>query len=206
MRTLPMPLAVALATLPLLTSACSNPDNLVVGGISATSTQPVAIINNVQSAISGVATVYDSHGNKTTQQLSVIALSGNPGLCAQLAAHPDYFRNAPETYVTVVLFAPPDRVGTFYIGAGAGVGGEVIAADGPALDGGTPADAGTLYPTTPYPAAQGQIDFQQFDVRSPGQATGNFDIIVGDAIGGGHEYYGRFKTTVCDALGAAMVP
>jgi|GEM_PF-1205246 len=202
------PLAVPLLCACAGLFACKNPDNLVVGVGAAAPNQPGAYINTVQSAISGIATVYDAHGVKTSQQVSVVVLSDKPGLCQMLAQHPDYFRNAPQTNVSLLLFAPPDRSGTFYIGGGAGIFAELVPADGPDSDGGTPTtvDGGLVYTTAPFPSTQGQISFQQFDVRVGGQAAGSFDVILLDANTNGVEYYGKFKTQVCDALSTAIVP
>ncbi len=190
-------------------TACGNPDNLVVGVAAAAANQPGAHINTVQSAISGIASVYDPQGNKTSNQVSVVVLSDHANLCQMLTQHPDYFRNAPQTYVALLLFAaPPDSAGTYYIGAAPGIGAELIAVDGPDVDGGTPmtVDGGLVYPTSPFSGIQGQINFQQFDVRSGGQAAGSFDVVLVDPSSRGSEFYGHFKTQVCDALNTSILP
>src|SRR5258706_8221936 len=125
---------------PLLFAAmlsCGNPDNVVVGGISATSTIPVAIIQSIQSAEAGITTYIDPQGNHI--QLSVVAFTDHPGLCQKLKDHPDYFRNPIEPYVALLLYAPVDRIGTFVTGRDPGAEAEVIATTGPSTDGGVTA-------------------------------------------------------------------
>ena len=73
-----------LTALLLCAAACGNPDNLVIGGISATATIPVALIDNVRSAISGIAT-YNKSGQQISQR-TVVILSNTGKLCDQLGA------------------------------------------------------------------------------------------------------------------------
>lgn len=183
---MPVRRCLALVLVPLFL-ACGNPDNIVQGGISATSTQPVAIFNDIKSAESGVTFLSDANG-KHLQQVSVIALSDHPKLCDQLKAHPtDYFRNPPEGFVAILLFAPVDKIGTFVIGRtnDEGTFAEVIATNGPPG------------PSQPYYAGQGEVNLNNFDLTADGFGRGGFDVLVSDGAGFGHEFFGRFRTHVC---------
>ena len=104
-----------LSALLVLAAACGNPDNLVLGGISATATIPVASIDNVRSAISGIVTLNDANGNRIGQKVAII-LTNTSGLCTQLGSSPDYFQNPPQDYVALILLTPLDQVGFFYFG------------------------------------------------------------------------------------------
>ena len=185
----------ALALLPLALS-CGNPDNIVQGGISATTTQPVAVFKDIKSAESGVTYLSDANG-KHLAQVSVVAISDHPNLCDQLKAHPtDYFRNPPEGYVAILLFAPIDKIGTFVVGrpGDEGTFSEVIATNGP---------PGT---SQPYFATNGQMNLNNFDITSGGFGRGNFDMIIADGAGFGHEFFGRFRTHVCTGFENQLLP
>jgi hypothetical protein len=185
-----------LTALLLCAAACGNPDNLVIGGISATATIPVALIDSVRSAISGIATRTDQSG-----QRQVVILSNTAKLCDQLGAHTDYFRNPPEAYVAIIFYLPLDRLGTFYIrrpGDPPGTDGEIVAAS-------------TGIAPSPYFALgldQGLSSYVILTDVSPsgGNAVGSFDLIFPDKVGSIHEFYGRFKVGSCPALQNVLLP
>jgi hypothetical protein len=188
-----------LTALLLCAAACGNPDNLVIGGISASGNIPVATIDTVRSAISGIATVSDRQTGAKGGQRTVVVLSNAPKLCDQLAAHPDYFRNPPEDYAALVFFLPLDRVGTFFIGRDQNTDAEIVAGA-----------KGT--PTTPYSALGtsqgiGSSYIALTDVSgNGGNARGSFSLYFVDRANGLHNFYGRFKTGTCSALENALLP
>jgi hypothetical protein len=177
----------------LLAAACGNPDNVVVGGISATATIPVAFIDTVRSAIAGTTTVKDFNGNKIGQREAII-LSNTKGLCDQLQAHHDYFQNPPEDFVAVVLLTPIDRVGTFFIGRDQGTDILIV----PAAQGVKP------QPYLGQATGTSYIALHEMS-GSGGNAVGSFDVIVVDSSSGGHEFYGKFMTGSCAALNDASI-
>src|SRR5437016_13999000 len=86
----------ALALL-LLAGGCSNNDNVVYGAIGASSITPFITFENVNSVISGRATLTDANGVATSAE--VVIVSDRLALCDRLFQHPDYFQNPPEPYV-----------------------------------------------------------------------------------------------------------
>src|SRR4051794_14107864 len=90
----------------VLAAACSNSDNVVVGGVSAGDTTPEVLFDSIGSAIHGLATLYDRDGNPQGSPQVVVILSDVPGLCSRLTAHRDYFRNAPERYEALIMMIP----------------------------------------------------------------------------------------------------
>src|SRR5437868_2622566 len=100
----------ALALL-LLAGGCSNNDNVVYGAIGASSITPFITFENVNSVISGRATLTDANGVATSAE--VVIVSDRPALCDRLTQHRDYFQKPPEAYVALILFLPGDnRLGT----------------------------------------------------------------------------------------------
>ncbi|TMA27491.1 MAG: hypothetical protein E6J78_10110 [Deltaproteobacteria bacterium] len=182
-----------LSALLVLAAACGNPDNLVLGGISATATIPVASIDNVRSAISGIVTLNDANGNRIGQKVAII-LTNTSGLCTQLGSSPDYFQNPPQDYVALILLTPLDQVGFFYFGRD-----PVAALVIPAAKGVKPA---TRYPAVNFPNTY----IADSDLSGTGgNARGSFDIAVVDSFSQVHEFYGRFKTGSCDALANVII-
>jgi hypothetical protein len=181
----------------LLLAACSNPDNIVVGGIGADPTNniPVAFIDNVRSGVSFVGSYTDQNGNKSPR--TIVVLSNTSGLCDQLGSHPDYFRKPPEAFVALIFFLPVDRVGTFFIGSSAGTAAELIAAN-------------LTAPVNPYFApSTGRSYIALSDVAADGSnARGSFDLIFVDKQSPPqpHEFYGRYKVGGCSALANALLP
>ena len=105
-------LALALAA-----AACSNPDNLVVGGVGAGPETPLVIFDTINSAISGTVSLSDPNGNPTSQA-AVVIISDRPDLCDVLKSNPSYFRTPVEAYEAMILIMPPGFLGTFVIGRG----------------------------------------------------------------------------------------
>jgi hypothetical protein len=187
-----------LTALLLCAAACGNPDNLVIGGMNASGNIPVAVIDTVRSAISGIATVSDRQTGAKGGQRTVVVLSNAPKLCDQLAAHPDYFRNPPEDYVALVMLLPLDKLGLFYIGREPETAAELIAA------------AKGIAPT-PYPGLGLNQNITSSisltDVSgNGGNARGSFSLYFVDRANGLHNFYGRFKTGTCSALENALLP
>ncbi len=182
-----------LTALLVFATACGNPDNLFLGGISATVTIPAAYIDSVRSAISGIVTLNDANGNRIGQSTAII-LTNTSGLCTQLASTPDYFQNPPQDYVALVLLTPIDKVGFFYLGRDPGTGALII----PAAKG--------VKPATRYPAASNQGYIGVSDLSGTGgNARGSFDILIIDSFSLPHEFYGRFKVGSCDALANVII-
>src|SRR4051812_38341192 len=109
----------------VLAAACSNSDNVIVGGANASETTPQVLFDNIGSAIHGLATLYDRSGNPLGKPQVVVILSDVPNLCSRLTAKRDYFRNAPEGYEALILVIPSEstcppglglRLGTFVMG------------------------------------------------------------------------------------------
>src|SRR5438128_8225094 len=94
----------ALALL-LLAGGCSNNDNVVYGAIGASTITPFISFENLNSVISGRATLTDADGG-VTRTSEVVIFSDRPALCDHLLQHPDYFRHPPEAYVALILFLP----------------------------------------------------------------------------------------------------
>lgn len=132
----------------LALAACSNPDNLILGGVSPGPATPLVLFDNINSAISGTVTLTDANGNPTGQS-EVVIISDRPNLCAVLKARPSYFRVPTEAYEALILFLPQGYLGTFVIGRGGdadnATSSEIIAAAGPVLSSVLkgPANAGT---------------------------------------------------------------
>ena len=190
----------------LLAAACSNSDNLVVGGVTAGDTTPQVLFDNIGSAIHGLATLYDTNGNPLGPPQVVVILSDVPNLCKRLSAHRDYFRNAPEGYEALIMIMPSDttcpapgqgiRLGTFFIGrtCDEGTGAEIVAASGPQV-------------TTPFHGLdQSYIALTNWDPK--GEATGSFNILFDDPYSSAqaHQFYGRYKTSACQTLDGTLLP
>jgi hypothetical protein len=129
--------AVAFAlALAAFNTACSNPDNVVIGGISPGPQTPLVLFDNINSAISGLATLSDEDGNPTVQS-AVVIISDRPQLCDLLKANPAYFRQPPEAMEAMIFFMPPGFLGTFVIGRGGdadnATSSEIIATGGAVL-------------------------------------------------------------------------
>ena len=195
----------SLFALVCLAAACSNTDNVVVGGVTAGETTPQVLFDNIGSAIHGLAAMHDAGGNPLGPPQVVIILSDVPNLCARLTAKRDYFRNAPEAYEALILIIPSDnschpgdgiRLGTFFIGrtCDEGTSAEIVAAGGPQV-------------TTPFHGLDSSyIALTNWDPH--GNATGSFNILFDDPAGSAtaHQFYGRYKTEPCTTLDGTLLP
>ena len=189
----------------VLAAACSNSDNVIVGGVTAGDTTPEVLFDSIGSAIHGFATLYDRSGNPLGPPQVVIILSDVPGLCQRLTAHRDYFRNATEPFEALIMMIPSEttcppglglRLGTFFIGrtCDEGTAAEIVAASGPQV-------------TTPFHGLDSSyIALTEWDAR--GNATGSFNILFDDPAGSitAHQFYGKYKTDPCTTLDGTLLP
>ena len=97
--------------------ACSNPDNVVLGGVSPGPQTPLVVFDNINSSISGTIMLRDPSGNPLAQS-AVVIISDQPDLCSALKANPSYFRQPTKAFEALILFMPPGILGTFVIGRG----------------------------------------------------------------------------------------
>jgi hypothetical protein len=186
-----------LAALVLLCSACGSSDNVIVGGIAAGSTAPDVLFANIGSSIHGVATMRDAAGNPVGDPVAVVIMSDVANLCARLKAHPDYFRNAPETYEALIMTVRLGYLGTFIVGRDSdpGTSGEIVASSGQQA-------------TTPFHAVTSSYIAVTNWPASDGNATGSFYLLMDDPYGSGvaHPFTGRFKTNLCPTLDGVLLP
>ncbi len=188
-------------------AACGRSDTYVVGGFVADTTLPVVLLDNVRSAISGEVTPSDSNGQPSGGKLSVVVLSTASDLCNKIKANPGYFRTPPEAFVALVLYAPLNKSGTFYVGRviDTGTMAEAITTSGPS-DGG-PSDGGPAAAALSLFALTGSsVSLSDFALREPGNATGGFDAVFQDQSTVQHQLYGRFKTNTCDGFTQVLLP
>ena len=197
----------ALALL-LLAGGCSNNDNVVYGAIGASSITPFITFENVNSVISGRATLTDANG-VATGTAEVVIVSDRPALCDRLNQHPDYFQNPPEPYVALILFLPGDnRLGTFLPGRDVGTGSEIIGAD-PSLAQKSMATAGK--PVAPFQAENaGYIALTDWSEAPGSGSTGSFNLLYDPppplTTNGAFNLSGKFKSTVCTTLEGTQLP
>jgi hypothetical protein len=184
----------ALALL-LLGSGCSNNDNLILGGIGASAETPQIVFDNVNSAIAGNVMLSDANGNPVTPVLAII-LSDAPGLCDKLKQHPDYFRKPPESYIALLLFVPPDRLGTFLPGRAGdeGTGSEIIGVGDPTKK------------VLPFKA----VDTGFISLAPDESASGNFNLLYAAPpelnVTAGFPFQGKFKAVPCPNVAGALLP
>jgi len=186
----------AVFALLLLGSACTNNDNLILGGIGSSPETPQIVFDNVNSAISGNVTLSDANGNPVTPVLAVI-LSDQPRLCDRLKDHPDYFRKPPETYIAMILFVPPDRFGTFLPGRAGdeGTGSEIIGV------------SDISKKVLPFTA----VDTGFIALAPDDNITGSFNLLYSappelNANNGGFPFKGRFKAAPCANMAGVLLP
>jgi len=177
-------------------AGCGSEDNVVLAGYSA-------VISPVHSSISTQATFTDASG---AHPQWVIAMSDVPDLCAKVTAHQDYFQNPIENFTAILVWVPPGKIGTFFVGQsdpsspGSTTSNEVLVGFGP--------DTGTPHvlrlPGVAFRNAN--IGLSQFNVGAGGEATGNFDVVIADPGGAAHEYIGKFKAAYCAGAEKAQLP
>ena len=186
-----------LAALLVLAAACGQNDNLIVGGVSSGATTPEVLFDNIGSSIHGVATLRDAAGHPVGSPLAVVIMSDKPGLCGILAAHRDYFRNAPEAYEALIMVNRLGYLGTFIIGRGGDedTAAEIVAASGSQV-------------TTPFHALNSSYIAITNWADNGGNATGSFSLGFDDPYNSGstHPFYGRFKTSFCPNLEGTLLP
>jgi hypothetical protein len=199
----------------LLGGGCSNNDNVIYGAIGATSITPFIAFDNVNSVISGRATLTDANGAPTGVS-EVVIISDRPALCDRLAQHRDYFRNPPESYVALILFLPgDDRLGTFLPSRDLGTGSEIIGAD-PSLKDASIESTGK--PIAPFPVDPnfGYIGLTDWSEAPGSGASGSFNLLYdppapltlncSGSAPCGFNFYGKFKSTVCTTLDGTQLP
>lgn len=185
----------AVLALVLLGSACTNNDNLILGGIGASTQTPEIVFDTVNSAISGNVTLSDANGNPVTPVLAII-LSDRPGLCDKLKDHPDYFRKPPEPFLALILFIPPDKFGTFLPGRAGdeGTGSEIIGV------------SDISRKVLPFTA----VDTGFIAIAPEAGTTGSFNLLYGAApelnANTGFPFQGRFKAAACPNMGSVLLP
>lgn len=199
--------AFLLLVMGLWAAACGRADTYVTGGFVANSALPVVLFDSVRSAINGEVIPTDASGQPTGPKVSAIVLSTASDLCNKLKAHPDFFRRPPEAYVALILYAPLDRSGTFYVGRDNGANAETITTAGP-QDGGTASADGGPVPllVSSFAGAGSQVSLSEFALREPGSASGGFDAVFVDQGAFQHELFGRFKSATCDGFDKALLP
>jgi hypothetical protein len=128
--------SVPTLALALAFAGCSNPSNVVIGGVSPGPATPLVVFDNINSAISGTINLTDQNGNPAGQS-AVVIISDRPNLCAVLQANPSFFRQPPQAFEALIMFMPPGFLGTFVIGRGGtqdnATSSEIIAAGGPVV-------------------------------------------------------------------------
>ena len=194
----------------LLAGGCSNNDNVVYGAIGASTITPFISFENLNSVISGRATLTDADGGVTGTS-EVVIFSDRPSLCDRLVQNRDYFRNPHEAYVALILFLPPDdRLGTFLPGrpGDEGTGSEIIGAD-PSLAQASIEKTGK--PVAPFPAENaGYISVRDWSEAAGGESVGTF-ILAYDpppplTSSGPLPFSGNFKSKVCTTLDGTQLP
>jgi hypothetical protein len=198
-------------------ASCGTGDNVVVGGIPETTITPIIEFSDIQSVISGRVRLFDTDGVTVTGTAQVVIISDRPQLCDRLKAHPDYFRNPPETYLALILFYPPtDHLGTFIPGrtGDEGTGSEIIGIK----DTGQPVPPfTTTKPVAPWPVLNlsGYLTLRDWSEESGGEADGTFILSYGlpEALLGtynppanGIPFSGKFKSSVCTTLDGTLLP
>jgi hypothetical protein len=201
------------AALLLIAAACGNNENVFYGSIPAFTITPFIAFDNVNSVISGRATLTDDNG-ATTGSAEVVIISNQPRLCDRLAQHPDYFRNPPEAYVALILFIPPtNHLGTFIPGriGDEGTGSRVIGVDPAKVQASIDL---TGKPVAPFIAIDlyGYIGLSDWTESAGGESSGSFYLYYAPPpqlnlnSGVVFPFSGKFKTTVCATLDGTQLP
>ena len=204
----------AAAAVLLVAAACSNNDNVIYGSIPPTDITPFIAFDNVNSVISGRATLTDADGG-TTGTAELVIISDRPRLCDRLTQTRDYFRNPPEAYLALILFFPPDRrVGTFIPGrtGDEGSGSEIIAVDPAKVQASIDLTGKPVAPfigLTAYPCC-GYLALRDWTETAGGESTGSFSLYYGAPpqlnSSSAFPFYGKFKASVCPTLDGTLLP
>ena len=99
----------------------------------------------------------------------------------------------------MILFAPPDRLGTFEPGrpGDEGTASEIIAVNQP------PQPTPFLFQAINV----GYIAITNWADGAGDNTTGSFNLVYNDYLGAGsHSFYGKFKTSVCPTLDGTLLP
>jgi hypothetical protein len=196
-------------------AACGTGDNVVIGGVGESTVTPVIQFDDIQSVISGRVRLFDADG-AATGSAQVVIISDKPQLCDRLKLHPDYFRNPPETYLSLILFFPPtDHLGTFIPGriGDEGTSSEIIGVKNT----GQPVPPFTTnMPVAPFPVLDGSgyIALRNWSEDPGGEAEGTFYLAYGlpavlqgsASVPGGFLFSGKFKSIVCPTLDGTLLP
>jgi len=211
-----------LALLLVAAAGCSSSDNLVVGFIDIRT--PVSLFvqfDNIRSVINGTARLFDATGQPTGSSAEVVIISDQPGLCARLQLHPDYFRNPPEDYDALILFYPAtDHLGTFIPGrtGDEGTDSEVIGTT-QAPDAGSSRQAipfifprSATAPDQPAPLSGPYMTLSDWSATAGGGSHGTFNLIYlgpsslnlpSNAV---FQFSGRFRSEACPTLDGTLLP
>jgi hypothetical protein len=195
----------------LIAAACNNNENVIYGSIGPSTITPFIAFENVNSVISGRATLTDADGG-TTGTAEVVIISDRSRLCDRLAQAPDYFRNPPEAYEALILFLPPDlRVGTFIPGRAGDEGtmSRIIGYDPAKKDASISL---TGKPVAPFSNLNGYgyIGLSDWTESAGGESTGNFLLYYVAApelrSSATFPFSGKFRATVCTTLEGTQLP
>src|SRR6267378_1204917 len=88
-------------------AGCGSEENTVISGY------PPAVISPVRSSMSAQVTFTDGSGSHLQW---VIAMSDVPDLCTKVTAHHDYFQTPIESFTAILVWVPPGKIGTFFVG------------------------------------------------------------------------------------------
>ena len=187
-----MRIARILVILAVALCGCGQPDSIVFGAFNG------AIITEVRSAIHGSAQVQVPPNPKIP--VSVLLLSDTPDLCDKLSQHPDFFRTSYGVATTLLLFLPPDSLGSFAPGQN-NADAEIVV-DLPLPDGGT-TNRAVGFASIPN---QGIMSISQLNTGNGGEAKGSFDVIILGTDQFGHEFSGHFKSKFCSSTANVLFP
>lgn len=198
----------------LFLAACNSNENVFYGSIGPSTITPFIAFDNVNSVISGRASLTNPDGGTPTTA-EVVIISNRPRLCDRLLQNRDYFRNPPEAYVALILFLPPDRrVGTFIPGRGGdeGTASEIIGFDPAKAQASISLTGKPVAPFTglnAYPCCGG-ISLRDWTETAGGESTGSFNLYYAAPpqlnSTTAFPFYGQFKASVCTTLDGTQLP
>lgn len=194
----------------LLTAACGNGDNVIIGGIVESTITPGIDFTDVNSVISGRVTLTDASG-ANIGEAEVVLISDRPNLCQKLTEQRNYLRTASETYRTMILYLPAtDHLGTFLPGrpGDEGTRSEIVGGDPSKVAACT---AATGKPVVPFTNVNtGYISLRDWTEAAGGESSGSFNLLYAPppplTSSGGFPFYGKFKASVCATLNGTLLP